>query len=123
MSEMTETVWQAIYQPMPNHLNEGELGYETYGEELEYVLLQDDHNIWTEVDGDDGVYIVNGYAMVNRIKYYITNTAWRDGDNISVPICKFIVCDCFDPNDEETEPDQDCELCLGDGTYTDWMMA
>lgn len=119
---LTYEQWEAIYQPMPNSIVEDDnFGYETYGEELEYVKLQNDHNIWTELDGDDGVSILNGFYVVNRIKYYITNTAWRDGDNLEVPICKFVVCDCYNVDDEETEPDQDCPNCGGDGTYTDWI--
>ena len=117
---LTYEQWEATYQPMPNSIVEDDnFGYETYGEELEYVKLQNDHNIWTELDGDDGVSILNGFYVVNRIKYYITKTAWRDCDNLEVHICKFVICDCF--NVETDEADADCDQCGGDGTYTDWM--
>jgi len=122
MAEITESEWSDKYKPMTNHLTNDGISYETYGDELEYILLQDDRHVWTEMDGDDGVYIVNGYHLVNRISYYLTNVPWQDGEHIEICICKFVVCDCYDPEDEETEPSTDCEQCWGEGTYTDWSM-
>ncbi len=120
MSEMTYEEWETKYRPMSNHLTGECCTYETYGEELEYVLLQDDRHVWTEMDGDNGVYLVNGYHLVNRINYYLTEIPWQEDDDICITICEYVVCDCYDVNDEETEPDEDCDLCYGEGTYTDW---
>jgi hypothetical protein len=77
---MTYDYWVDNFKPMTNHLvDDGDtLHYETYGEEVEYVKLQDNHHIWTEVDGDYGTYIVAGWHFVNRISYYITEKAWDD---------------------------------------------
>lgn len=118
MTEMTESDWANKYGLLPNHITNDGNSYETYGDELEHILNQDDHNVWTEVDGDGGVYIVNGYSRVNRIQYYITELPWVDGEDITIPICQFVDCEC---SDEDGEGKQDCETCYGDGTYTEWM--
>lgn len=65
------------YEPINNPFQEGQQLFETYGEELDYVLEHikehGEQYVWTQLDGDDGgVYIVNGYHLVNRIGYYIT---------------------------------------------------
>ena len=69
--------WEATYLPKQNHLVPAEErnNFETYGIELGYVLATADlepNRVWTLVDGDDGTYIVNGYHLVNRIHYFIT---------------------------------------------------
>jgi len=70
--------WDAKYQPMENHIdtNAGDK-FETYGEELNYVLSianTEPARVWTLVDGDDGnLYITSGYHLVNRLNYFITH--------------------------------------------------
>jgi len=57
--------------------NDSEIGmFETYGQDLEIVLkIANTYplRIWTAVDGDNGFYLVNGYHLVNRVYYIITN--------------------------------------------------
>lgn len=115
MSRLTYDEWEAKYLPMTNSLtNEGN-AYETYGDELDYVTQQDDRFVWTELDGEDGVYIVSGYHYVNRIQYYITNVPWTE--DTSIPVCLFKDCECQD----EGEGNPDCQECDGDGTITVWI--
>jgi hypothetical protein len=70
-------LWDDKYQPIQNHFDPKE-GYkfETYGEELDYVLkiaYTEPARIWTLVDGDDGnLYVTSGYHLVNRISYFVT---------------------------------------------------
>jgi len=69
--------WEEKYQPIQNHVDENAGDkFETYGEELDYVLSIADtepKRVWTLVDGDDGnLYITSGYHLVNRINYFIT---------------------------------------------------
>jgi hypothetical protein len=69
--------WDAKYQPMKNHItNNGDDKFETYGEELDYVLSianSEPDRVWTLVEGDDGnLYISSGYHLVNRLNYFIT---------------------------------------------------
>jgi hypothetical protein len=67
--------WESKYKPIENKLA-GCDKFETYGEELDYVLSianTEPARVWTLVDGDDGnLYIVSGYHLVNRINYFIT---------------------------------------------------
>lgn len=112
----TYSAWEQEFKPMPNSIrNNGDLAYETYGEEHEYVTLQDDKHIWTEVDGDSGTYIVSGYHFVNRIQYYITNKPWDD-EYTEVPTWVFRNCECVDEEVDgiltyNGDPNPDCEIC------------
>ena len=50
--------------------------FETYGPDLQYVLnvnRVDPQRVWTAVDGDDGIYLISGMLLVDRIYYIITN--------------------------------------------------
>jgi hypothetical protein len=119
MIEMTESEWSAKYRPIKNHLvKDDTTSFETYGEQVDFVASQDNQNVWTELDGDEGVYIVAGYHYASRIQYYVTELPW-ESDDIFVTVCKFVDCECMD---DEGEGKQDCETCGGDGTYTEWSM-
>jgi hypothetical protein len=76
--------WDEKYKPQVNHFD-GTDKFETYGEELDFVRAQDPRCIWTLVDGDDGnLYIVDGYHLVNRINYFITEVPF-EGNFLEVP--------------------------------------
>jgi len=84
--------WEAKYQPLKNHIdNDGfweNDKFETYGEELDYVRSVYDTEparVWTLVEGHDGnLYIVNGYHLVNRLNYFVTNLPF-EGEFMEVP--------------------------------------
>jgi len=85
--QLTEEEWFEQFKPIPNHIdtnasfNDGNNGYmfETYGEELEFVKAQDPNRVWTYFDGDDGgVYISDGYHVINRIGYFVTALPYDD---------------------------------------------
>lgn len=74
---MTEQEWFEQYKPIKNTIDDNASvnGYmfETYGDELAYVVTKDLENIWTYSDDDSGTpFISNGYHLVNRIGYFIT---------------------------------------------------
>ena len=118
MSEMTYEEWEVKYKPIPNHITGECCSFETYGDELAFVCSQDPNTIWTEMDGDNGVYLVNGYHYVNRIQYYVTEVPWQPDDDICITICEFVTCSCY--NEETEEGDPNCQQCYGDGSYTEW---
>lgn len=113
--------WFDKYQPILNEITGDEqYQFETYGDELQYVLQQDDKHIWTEMDGDQGVSIVSGYHLVNRIQYYITVKPWDDFIEIPVSIDK--QCDCQDAIDIDLDSPVYCNECeSGEGYITIWI--
>lgn len=118
MTEMTNQEWEDTYNPITNLITNEGLSFETYGEELDYVRTHDVRNVWTEMDGDNGVYIVNGFHYVNRIQYYVTDVAWNEGDDITITVCEYVTCSCY--NEDTAEGDPNCDQCFGDGNITDW---
>ena len=119
MTDMTYEEWSTKYRPIKNHLvKDDTTSFETYGDEVLFVCEQPNSTVWTELDGDEGVYLVSGYHLANRISYYVTDVPWDDSDDICITICKFVVCSCY--NEETDENDPDCNECYGDGSYTDW---
>jgi hypothetical protein len=82
--------WEHHFKPMVNHLdknasfNDGNGGimFETYGEEYDYVAAighNEPNRIWTYIDDEEGhACIVNGWAFVNRIGYFITEKPYDD---------------------------------------------
>ena len=55
--------------------------FETFGEDIQEVLKiangDKPDRVWTAIDCDEGFYLVNGYCLVNRVYYVITN---EEGD-------------------------------------------
>lgn len=102
--------WTSTYKPITNVLSPSNTNvhledkFETYGEELEYVLNvanSEPNRVWTLVDGDDGnLYIINGYHLVNRVNYFITERAF-EGTFLEVPYC------IFDESEEDEEEAED----------------
>ena len=115
MSDMSNEQWEKTYLPMVNSITNEGISYETYGDEEDYVRQQDERHVWTEMDGDNGVYIVNGMHYVNRIQYYITNKPWTD--DVTITVCEYIDCDCYDG---DVDPKNNCPECGGTGTKTVW---
>lgn len=80
--------WYEKYKPIKNHYKENDLWvndmFETYGEELDFVRAQDQRHIWTLVDGEGGLYITNGYHLINRVNYFVTEVPF-EGEFLDVP--------------------------------------
>ena len=120
LSRLTYDEWFDTYNPIKNKYSvdgdfSGITAFETYGDELAFVLEQPDNKVWTEMDGDDGVYIVSGYHLVNRIQYYVTDKPWTEDTEIPVSIDK--ECDCMSDGDAKI----DCDECNGNGYITIWI--
>ena len=91
---LTEEEWEHHFGVLDNHLDKnpsfGGLMFETYGEEYDYVAaigLKEPNRIWTYIDDEEGhTCIVNGWAFVNRIGYFITEKPYDDMLNIIVQL-------------------------------------
>ena len=112
---MTYDYWVDNFKPIKNTVSkypdDSLIHFETYGDEVDFVKAQYEINpktIWTEVDGDEGTYIVAGYHFVNRINYYITENAWDD-EWTEVPTWCYRSCDCEDDNGDYDENCEECE--------------
>lgn len=90
--------WLAKYRPLKNHLDtnaswqddSGEgIMFETYGKELDYVRSMEQsypNCVWTYVDGGGGaMLIINGYHLVDRLGYFVTEVASTD-QNVYVQV-------------------------------------
>jgi hypothetical protein len=96
MTQMTEDEFDAKYPLITNHIDPNASWafgdgpgclFETYGEELDFVLAQNPCTIWTLVDGDDGnQYVISVYHLVNRIGYLISTVPFPEDASIEIPI-------------------------------------
>jgi hypothetical protein len=94
--KISEEAFEALFPLIPNHLNPNaawaihETGgclFETYGRELDFILLQDERTVWTMVDGDDGrLHLVSGCHYVNRIGYLISRVVLPEAVEVHVPL-------------------------------------
>lgn len=88
--------WVEQYRPITNPTGDSGffvddkcLMFETYGDDLavvEKARRENPDKVWTVVEGDDNeLYLGNGYHYVNRIGYFITETA-HSGDPVNIKI-------------------------------------
>ena len=81
------------------------LMFETYGDEVDYVKSISPYRIWTYGDGDDGGgYIWNGWHIVNRLGYFISEEPWPADTVIQIQVsvpCYF----CENCGEEMDDPD------------------
>jgi hypothetical protein len=92
--EMDFDEWVDTYKPIPNNIVEDSsfdgTMFETYGAEYEFVKKADPAYIWMYGDGDDGgTYIWNGWHIVNRIGYFITEVPCPADTTIQVKVSSY----------------------------------
>jgi hypothetical protein len=78
--------FQEKYTLMINHLDENAACdgtmFETFGEELAYVMAQDPDTVWTLTQGDgDASWVTHGYHLVNRLGYFVTKQIKHPDDD------------------------------------------
>jgi hypothetical protein len=86
--------WCATYKPIPNNIVEDSsfdgTMFETYGAEVAFVKKADPAYIWMYGDGDDGgTYLWNGWHIVNRIGYFITEVPCPPDTTIQVKVSSY----------------------------------
>lgn len=84
ISEITceEDIFIERFRPIVNHIDPNasfDFGYggcmfETYGEEFEYVRLQNSDCIWTLIEEDGVLFVGSGLRFVNRLGYFVSQT-------------------------------------------------
>ena len=80
-TSITEDEWDQQYNPLNDSL------LQDHGRDLELVMLQPKDQIWTLVEAEnEKLFIRNGYHIVNRIGYYITQKPWFPSDDIVVEV-------------------------------------
>jgi hypothetical protein len=92
--EMDFDEWCATYKPIPNNIVEDSsfdgTMFETYGAEVAFVKKADPAYIWMYGDGDDGgTYLWNGWHIVNRIGYFITEVPCPADTTIQVKVSSY----------------------------------
>ncbi len=92
--EMDFDEWCATYKPIPNNIVEDSsfdgTMFETYGDEVAFVKKADPAHIWMYGDGDDGgTYLWNGWHIVNRIGYFITEVPCPADTTIQVKVSSY----------------------------------
>jgi hypothetical protein len=119
--ELSFDEWVKQYKPIYNHIDKNAsfqdesdngLMFETYGDEVEFVKSQSPDKIWMYGDGDDGgSYIWNGWHIVNRIGYFVTEVPCPPDTTIQIQVgdspeeCEKCEVYIYDPE----EDDHECE--------------
>jgi len=81
-----------------SEFDEGSGMFETYGKDLKTVLdvaNETPNRVWTAMDGDSGFFLVNGYHLVNRVYYIITNEEGGEDE--------WYMIDSYEEEEEEEE--------------------
>jgi hypothetical protein len=105
-NEMGFDAWVAKYKPIKNWLNKNDPDaetFETYGVEVGVVLGVNRFNpkqVWTLIEGDEGLWITSGYHFVNRVNYFITEIPFEGEGYLDVLYDRY---SDYDNEDDEAE--------------------
>ena len=115
---LTYNEFHEHYKPILNKItkypSDTQWAFETFGEEQDFVYAQPEENVWTEIDGDGGCYIIAGRHFVNRIQYYVTEKPY-DSDTQEVVVQLYKECEncaCYGGYGQDDDG-QDCLVCSG----------
>jgi hypothetical protein len=120
--------WEKKFKPIHNHIlnDPDQQMFETYGEEVDFVLKQDPKKIWTWIQGDMSDLLVAGYHYVNRLGYYISEIPWENEDDY-VLLSVEVECECYSEDEKVMESrngemgDPACDECDGYGLVTKYV--
>jgi hypothetical protein len=87
--QLDEETWERTYKPFINFFDSNASWngwlFETYGEELKYVMAQEPKYIWTLVEYEGICSLVNGISHVNRLGFILCSEPWEE-DLITVNV-------------------------------------
>lgn len=81
--KLTEDEFDSQFSPVENiEQDQGVYQFDAYNEKdsgfLQFIAINYPPHVWTRIDDDDGhLYINNGWHIVNRIDYIVTEVPWR----------------------------------------------
>lgn len=81
--KLTEDEFDTEFKPVEN-LDQGQGNYhfDVYDSQDSYFLqfMSTNHlnHIWTRVDNENGPIFINGWHIVNRIDYMVTENPWKE---------------------------------------------
>ena len=121
--------WVDTYKPIKNENNDWGGTYsafETYSPEVDFVWSKPDNLVWTEIDGDEGSYIIAGKHLVNRLQYFVCEVAWEDENLMAVISIEKECGECKGTGEQPLGENEveDCDVCGGRGywqVYPDTM--
>jgi hypothetical protein len=70
--ELTWEEWVEQYKPHTDEFGVPRM-FDTHDSDREFVDIQPEDKIWTYLEGDTGSLITEGFHVVNRLGYYITD--------------------------------------------------
>jgi hypothetical protein len=126
---LIQSEWEATYKPTlnPNNIWGGDYSaFETYSPEVDFVWSKPDNLIWTEIDGDEGSYIIAGKHLVNRLQYFVCEVPWEDENLMAVISVEKECGECKGTGEQSLGENEveDCDVCGGRGywqVYPDTM--
>ena len=74
-------LWNVRYKPILNPFEKGVEGFETFGEQEDFVLNErriSPNKVWTLVETDYGDMLVPGYHLKRRKLHYVCEKEWTD---------------------------------------------
>ena len=99
LTAITLEEWEERFKPQTNHINadagwtdgvNGGILFETYGAEHEHVCSVNlQRRVWTWVHGDNGTYLVNGFAFVNRIGHFVCEVPYPENEFFEIEVEKY----------------------------------
>jgi hypothetical protein len=120
---LTWKEFEEQFKPIKNHFSSDpdQQMFETYGEEVEFVISKVEENkVWTWADGDYCSYVSNGYHYVNRIGYYVCEVPYDEDTEYEIITSTEEECECYDENayDDGGFGNPNCQECEGYGRIT-----
>lgn len=112
--------WARRFQPIRNHFydDRDEYKFETFGEQLDWPVLEHPNRVWTYLTRDQRYLIVPGLLVEEgRIGHYVTQVPWSDEATYCL-LSLHRECRCSGP---DAEPQDNCNDCQGTGlVYQDF---
>ena len=88
--KLTEDEFEEQFRPVENlEQGQGIYQFDAYDAKdsgfLQFIAINYPAHVWTRIDGDDGrVYNINGWHIVNRIDYVVTEVPWLEHHDYEV---------------------------------------